>query len=216
MRAKLLGAVLAALIIPTAMAADVGKQGKIISASPPAAAEDIKWNRTGAYVGLLAGYDVSILKTEGIDFANGKLMAGGFVGYNYRLAGFIVGIEGDWIFTNISASSSSEELSLKASTDHLISIRVRAGIPLGPALLYVTAGPAWQHAKLTVNETTAREWHLGAAMGGGIEVELTRSLFVRAEALHYIFPANGAPLASFFESENQHTTVRLGLGFKLN
>jgi len=215
MRAKLLGAVLAALIIPTALAGDIGKQGKI-SASTVATAEEPKWHRGGAYIGALAGYDVSILKTEGIDFANGKLMGGAFAGYSWRVQGIILGLEADWIFTNISASSSTEELFLKASTDHLITARARAGIPLGPALIYLTAGPAWQHARLTVNEATAREWHLGAAVGGGIEVELTRSLFIRAEALHYIFPANGAPLASFFESENQHTTARIGLGFKLN
>jgi len=215
MRAKLLGAVLAALVIPTALAGDIGKQGKI-SASAPATAEEPKWHKGGVYVGILAGYDVQVLQTEGVDIANGKLMAGGFVGYNWRLGQFMLGVEGDWIFTGIKGSSATEELSISSSTNHLISLRARAGIPLGPALIYLTAGPAWQSIRITANEASERTWQIGAAIGGGAEVELSRSLAVRLEAIHYIFPNDGAPLSQLLDSENQHTTVRVGVVFKLN
>ena len=216
MRAKLLGAVLAALFAPLALAADVDRTGKV--AAPPAAQADegVKWNRTGAYVAALGGYDVSVLQVEEFDLNNGKLMAGGAIGYNWRFGSFVAGIEADWIFTGISASTGGDDVFLKASTEHLVTVRARAGVPAGPALLYVTAGPAWQQTKLTVGEVSDRTWQLGAAFGGGIEVELTRSMFVGLEALHYIFPNEGAPLSDFLDSENQHTTVRARLGFKLN
>ena len=143
------------------------------------------------------------------------------VGWNWRVSpSFVLGLEADWMFTGISASKTDEEVSLKASTDHLVSVRLRAGVPLGPALLYVTGGPAWQNSKLTVGEgegaTSERNWQLGAAFGGGAEVELTRSFGLRLEALHYVFPADGAPLSEWMDSENQHTTVRVGAVLKLN
>jgi outer membrane immunogenic protein len=218
MRAKLLGAVLAALLAPVAYAGDITKPGKII-ASPviSAAAQDNTWNRTGMYVGLLGAYDTTVLETEGIDLASGKLMAGAMVGWNFRVApAFVLGIEADWIFTGISTSKTDDEVFLKATTDHLISLRARAGIPIGPALLFVTAGPAWQHAKLTVGDTSDREWQLGAAFGGGAEVELSRAFAIRLEALHYVFPDDQAPLSDLLKSENQHTTIRAGAIFKLN
>ena len=216
MRAKLLGAVLAVLFAPLALAADVDRAGKIAAPVIARADDDgVKWNRTGAYVVGIVGYDVLKTDIEGLNFADGQIIGGGAVGYNWRLQGFVLGLEADWIFTGISASLGDEVL-LKASTEHLVTVRARAGLPAGPALLYLTAGPAWQQAKLTVGADSDRTWQLGGAFGGGIEVELTRSMFVGVEALHYIFPNDGAPLSDLFDSENQHTTVRARIGFKLN
>lgn len=220
MRAKLFGAALAAFIAPVALAGELPSNGKIV-ATTPAAADDHTWNRSGFYVGAIGAYDVTVLEAEGLDLASGNLMAGGVIGWNFRVApAFVLGLEADWIFTGISASSAADAVAIRASTDHLVSLRARAGIPLGPALLYATAGPAWQHAKLTLSEgedsVAERQWQLGLAVGGGAEVELSRSFAVRLEALHYVFPEDGAPLAQFLESENQHTTVRVGVGFKLN
>ena len=219
MRAKLLGAVLAALFAPLALAADVDRAGKV-AAPTVARADEPAWNRTGAYVGLVGAYDLALIDAEGLEAFNGKLMAGAFAGYNFRYQGIVLGLEADWMFTGISASHTADDVTIKATTDHLVSLRARAGIPMGPALLYLTGGPAWQNVKLTVSEgkelASEREWQLGLVLGGGIEAELTRALFLRLEALHYMFPADGAPLSQIFESENAHTAVRLGLGFKLN
>jgi outer membrane immunogenic protein len=218
MRAKLLGVALAALTFSTAFAGEMPRTGSIVA---KAQADDkaIQWNRTGLYVGLIGAYDVSVLEVDGIDFGSGKLMAGAVAGFNWRLpnTNFVLGIEGDWIFTGVSASSSTEEVSLKASTDHLLTLRARAGVALGPALLYLTGGPAWKNAKFTdlVEDATDRTWQLGWAFGGGAEVELTRAFAVRIEALHYVFPEDGAPL-SFLDSEDQRTAVRAGFVFKLN
>jgi len=90
MRAKLLGAVLAALFAPLALAADIDRAGKV-AAPTVARADEPAWNRTGAYVGAVGAYDISILQAEGFDLANGKLMAGALIGYNWRVAGFVFG-----------------------------------------------------------------------------------------------------------------------------
>jgi opacity protein-like surface antigen len=221
MRAKLLGAALAALLAPVAFAGDITPKGRV--AAPPAAhAQDVgHWSRTGLYVGLLGAYDTTVLEAEGIDLASGKLMAGALIGYNWRAApGLVLGVEADWMLTGVSASAGDDEVSIRASTDHLVSVRARAGVPLGPTLLFVTAGPAWQHAKLTVSQgedsTSDREWQQGAAFGGGAEVELSRALAVRLEALHYVFPEDEGPLRHLLDSENQHTIIRGGLTLKLN
>jgi outer membrane immunogenic protein len=213
MRAKLIGAALAALIAPMAFAGELPGKGSIAAPITTAQAED-SWNRTGFYAVAIGAYDTAVLEAEGFDLASGKLMAGAALGWNWRAGGVVLGMEADWIFTGISASGGDEEVAIRASTDHLVSVRARAGIPLGPALIYATAGPAWQHAKLTVGDASERTWHLGLAVGGGAEVELTRSFALRLEALHYAFPNDGAPLNEILDSENQHTTVRAGAVLK--
>jgi opacity protein-like surface antigen len=219
MRYRLAAAAAAFLFaFSVSFAADKGAPMGKIAAPAAQAQEPDKWNRAGPYVGILGAYDAYILQEEGgLDLAAGKLMAGGFAGYNFRCGTLVCGVEGDWLFTGISASSAAGELSVKASTQHLASLRLRAGVPLGPALLYVTAGPAFQHAKTTVNDDTSGGWRTGAAFGGGAEVELSRTLFVRLEALHYVFPEDGwSAVHEWLDSQNQHTTARVGVGFKLN
>jgi opacity protein-like surface antigen len=221
MRSKLLGVALAALTFSAAFAGELPGSGKIQAPVSKAHADEPNWNRTGMYVAAIGAYDVSVLNAEGFDLADGKLMAGAAVGWNWRVASNVVlGLEGDWMFTGVKGSREVDELVLRASMDHLASIRGRAGITAGPALLYLTLGPAWQSARLTIGEgddaVSERKWQLGVAFGGGAEVELTRSLALRLEALHYIFPNDGAPLSDFLDSDNQHTAVRAGVVFKLN
>ena len=216
MRAKLLGAVLAALFAPLALAGDITPKGKIAAPVAAQADETNQWHRSGFYLAALGAYDVTTLQVEGFDLASGKLMAGAELGYRHRMGAIVAGIAADWMFTGISASTEAEEVSLRASTNHLISVRAMAGVPFGPALVYVTAGPAWQHAKLSIEDGPSdRSWQLGAALGGGAEIELSRTLSIRLEALHDIFP-DDAPLSEILNSENQHTTVRAGVLFRLN
>lgn len=202
----------------SANAADKGPISRVAAQEQSASPE---WNRTGFYVGAVAGYSTLVLEAEGIDLANGKLMLAPLVGFNVRVSPqLVMGLEADWVFTDVGASSSIEGITVTTSSRHVISVRGRAGVPVGPALLYLTAGPAWQKTKIGatdgVESLSDSEWQLGLAGGGGIELELTRSLAVRAEALHYIWRDKDAPFADVLNSENQMTTARLGLVFKLN
>jgi outer membrane immunogenic protein len=216
---RILAAAAALCLGLAANAADKGGPvSRVMAQEQPSGNE---WNRTGFYLGAVGGYSTLVLEAEGLDLANGKLMLGGVAGFNARVSPqLVLGVEGDWIFTDVSASTTVEGITVTTSSRHLISLRARAGVPVGPALLYLTAGPAWQQAKLSATDGVAlvsdREWQLGAVGGGGIELELTRSLAVRLEALHYIFPRDGAPLEEFLRSDNQQTTARAGVIFKLN
>lgn len=214
MRAKLLGAVLAALCAPVALAGELPKQGHILPATPAAA--DDQPQRSNFYAGIVGGYGLSNVQVEGLDFADGKLIGGAMVGWNYRLSqGFMLGLEADWIFTGIAASTEVDELTIRASTDHLVSVRGRAGTYIGPVLLYGTLGPAWEHSRLQIGDISDRTWQLGLAAGGGAEIDLTKTIAVRLEAIHFMFP-NGGPFNTILDSDNQQTTVRAGIAFKLN
>jgi outer membrane immunogenic protein len=218
MYARLVGAALAVLCTVTfALAADKGQPNFL---DPPKETSDYGWNRSTGYVGAAGGYDVLVLDAEDLKLGDGKLIGCAFAGYNYRaMPRLIVGIEGDYCLTNIAASATDEEVTVKASTDFLASIRGRVGIPFGPALLFLTGGAAFTEQKVSVSDGPSdSEFLTGLVAGGGIEAELTQNLFVKLEALHYMFPDKAINLVEMEDVKlgKEHTVVRVGVGFKLN
>lgn len=195
----------------------------LMLAATPAQAEppshpDRSWHRTGFYVGVAGGYDIAQMQAETFKFADASLMGGGLVGVQVRLPDIVVGIEADYMFVDVKASLGGGSPTLTASASFLASVRARVGVPVGPALFYITGGPAFTENKLAVAGSADKEFLTGGVVGGGVEAELTRTLFVRLEGLHYMFPDKDVTLTpvGLFESQNQQTTVRLGVGFRLN
>lgn len=220
MRALLAAAIAACLLLIATPAGAEGVSWPNIPASSDAGGP--RWNRTTAYVGLTGGYDLAALQSDTFTFADNSLFGGAFAGFNARMGDqLVVGIEGDYLVTDIKGASGDGTVTITASTRYLATIRARVGVPVGPALLYVTGGPAFTQSKVAVTDGemsgAAKETLIGGAFGAGVEAELTKSLFVRLEGIHYIFPDKGVPFGSeMLNTENQQTTVRLGVGFKLN
>jgi outer membrane immunogenic protein len=224
MRARLLSAAVAAclaiILLPSCMAHAADKNMPLLS--PPAPDEGPSWNRTGWYVGALAGLDAAQLGVDGTALSDQQFQAGGMVGYNWRLADHLVaGVEGDWMFSNVKASATAGLTTLTIQNRNLASLRARVGMPMGPGLIYVTGGAAFADHKLTSDTLgivdTDQAWKVGLVVGAGVEMELTRSLFLRAEGLHYILPDDDHALGlGVLQSEDQQTVLRVGVGFKLN
>lgn len=217
MRAMLRAAVAACLLVSAcvpALAADKSGPERFLDdvQAPPA-----KHNRTAFYVGAVAGWGVANMEADTFQFSDATWLAGGFTGINIRIPSspIVIGLEGDYVFTDIEATPGAVVVS---RTKYLASVRARAGIAAGPAFFYLTGGPAFTEAKVDVGATGNSETLIGAALGGGVEAELTKVAFVRLEALHYIFPDKdlSCGVGCAFESRNQNTTARFAIGFKLN
>ncbi len=216
MRAIIGAACLLASSALPALGADTGGPIKLDDLQAPPA----KHNRSALYIGAVAGLTTAQLQAEPFEFADTSWLAGGFAGINIRVpdSPFVVGIEGDYLLTDVHGSAGNGVVTVTASTNYLASVRARAGVGIGPALLYVTGGPAFTESKVAAGGPTDKETLVGAALGMGAEAELTKVLFLRLEAMHYVFPDQdlSCGLACLAESKDQQTTVRLGLGFKLN
>lgn len=216
-RAALAACLISVVILApvAALAADTG--GPAFPSMEDLQAPPAKHNRTAFYVGLTAGGDVAQFEADTYKFSDTAWLAGGFVGFNVRLPSspFVVGMEGDYLWTDIKASPGSIVV---ATTHYLASVRARAGVGVGPALLYVTGGPAFTENKFSTSATD-RQFAIGAALGAGAEAEITKALFLRLEAIHYVFPDNDSTSCGsscLYTSKDQQTTVRFGVGFKLN
>lgn len=168
----------------------------------------------GFYVGAHAGYG---------DVQDGDLdggLGGIHGGYNYTAGQFLIGIEGDYTWSDISFEETENILGFNvtasASLDYLASIRARLGWLYGSnTLLYATAGYSWSEleAKVTISGVGSASGSLdldGAVLGGGIEYKFSNNFSARLEGLHYWAGNN-----DFDDEDGEINVIRAGLSYYL-
>src|SRR5262245_20747039 len=135
---KVLGLVGATLLFAgPALAADLGRP-------PPLKAAPLVpvFSWTGLYLGVHGGYGWS--SSDGLDLKGG--FGGGQVGYKYQINNFVLGIEGDIAWADISQIVNGIDpitllpLSATIKFDTLASLRGRLGVAFGTTLIYGTGG----------------------------------------------------------------------------
>lgn len=146
----------------------------------PAAAQ------SGPYIGLMAGYGIDKLSPAdggtSFDWAQSGAVGGAFAGIGAVVNGIYVGVEGDIAIKDVRASMSDGGYTVTSSADWQGTVRARAGLPMGPALIYGTIGLAMESSKISVTSAGSDSNMLyGLALGGGIEANITKTMFVRVD-----------------------------------
>ena len=203
--------------------------------APPVAPVAAPYSWTGSYAGINFGgawMDPSMSYT---DFANSgntfnsyvpanitaraSSMIGGFhAGYNWQAApNWVLGIEGDWDWTNLDASGTSaltralvgtvltDNVALKTKVNWLASVRGRLGYASNNWLLYATGGFAFADRDLNAQVhctgvapslcgapgqnimAAFSNTRAGAVVGGGIEFKPASNWTLGVEYLYYRF-----------------------------
>jgi outer membrane immunogenic protein len=180
---------------------------------------------TGIYVGVQGGAQWSDIDTDfNSGFSTRGVSGGGHVGFNWGLSGLVVGVEADANLDDASFSYSSVGNTTKLDTDWSGTVRARVGVPLGPALLYATAGYAWSDVSISDKSggMSASGTHRfdGIVYGVGAEAYVLPNLSVRLEALHFDYGSDQVSIAGAAggveEFDPSETVVRAGLTFHLN
>lgn len=181
----------------------------------PALAADYK---TGPYAGLTVGYSTSQINADGFALGQDGASVAGLAGFTFKAAGLVWGAEGDFGWGNVASSYTDGANTLKLSGRLQGSARARVGLPVGPALLYGTAGVAARETMIEANGVNGSDWLIGYVAGGGVEIQLTNTVQLRLEALHYGFPDAKITLDNIGTAkfDQQDTVVRAGITFGLN
>ena len=181
---------------------------------------------TGAYAGVHGGGAWGSIDFNSISSSDTSgWSGGGHAGYNLGFGGFVAGVEGDLNYDGSNASfafSGSGGGSLDSNWN--ATLRGRVGVPVGPALLYATAGFAWKGSTFVETDgagLSASQDHTftGAVYGIGAEAYVMPNMSVRLEALRYDYGAEKLSLsgvASAVEIDPSDTVVRAGVTFHLN
>jgi outer membrane immunogenic protein len=223
----------------------------LAAAAAPAHAQDMTW--TGVYIGANGGavdttsewhgnnvYQTVVDGGEGalsvvphndaiaVRQSHNELGGGGRVGFNWQAGSFVLGAEADATFfsfdrstTNTSAAAS---YTLRSHASNLETVRGRAGVAFGPAMVFATGGVAFSNLKhsftatdmsqvivdggegsqtigaATANLADASSSDTGWTVGGGAEVKVGGNLSIGLTLLHVDFGkehlADAAPPSS--------------------
>ena len=197
---------------------------------------------SGPYVGLNVGYggggeqydyDVVNLGIGGYDAQrNNGIVGGGQIGYNYAIYNcFIAGIEADFDGTSISGSAVLDQTAIYARVssrmDYFGTVRGRLGYAFDRVMLYATGGFAYANTTTDVsapnnginNQTS--HFHVGYAVGGGVEYAVTNNIMLRAEYLRLAYDVKlggGIDPAQMYHLQERPTEniVRAGVNYKFD
>jgi outer membrane immunogenic protein len=134
--------------------------------------------------------------TYGDDDGDG-FVGGGQIGYNYQIGSFVLGLEADLQFADLGGSNGTATFpatfpagfnpaGTAGGIDWFGTVRARAGVAFGQALIYATGGFAFGGADDDddrfglVNDDDVRT---GWALGGGVEYAFTNNLTLGIEGL---------------------------------
>ena len=214
--------------------------GASMSASP--------W--TGTYVGLQvgSGHSESGLKfcdtgscpapaisTFGTYYPSvDSILAGGYLGYNYQMGRFVLGVEADLMAAQGNDAYASQALPSigfghEVEQSYFGTLRARAGGLVSSQLLaFVTAGVAF--ADLTMDNPGCRTCGTGGTttfiddsftgwvIGGGLEYAASSSIHFKFEYLHSSFGEKDLTLGattSYTEKDLTNNQFRIGISTKL-
>ncbi|MEQ1711456.1 MAG: outer membrane beta-barrel protein [Hyphomicrobium sp.] len=206
----------------------------IALASPAVAQSPIAPIWSGMYAGIHGGGNWAEFKASqgGGSLGSSKEQAynfGGHLGFNVGLGLVVVGLEADLGIDTFSATSSGIVLgipvSAKAESTASGTARARVGLPIGPALLYATAGYAWVNISGKVDATGFASGRGSSSIDGivygiGAEMKVLPRVSVRVEALHFDYSKqrfDGTMLGGeTLEIDADTTVVRAGVSFAFN
>ena len=181
-----------------ALAADLPQPGPPPPRAPatyvPAPVPVFSW--TGIYIGVNGGYAFGdsnwsdpILGSTG-NFSTDGFLIGGTIGGNYQWGQFVLGIEADGDWQNLSGTTSVTAGSgcgagCTTQSDWLATVRGRAGYAFDRVLVYGTGGAAFgnvqaSYAALPFSSSTQTGWTAGA----GVEFAFTPNLTGKVEYLY--------------------------------
>jgi outer membrane immunogenic protein len=177
---------------------------------------------TGAYIGAHAGYaSLAAANTVSGVFAQSwtqtadGFMGGILVGYNFDLGDVVLGLEADAGFGFVKDTDTRPGLGPITFTDHgQHTFRGRAGMPLGPGLLYATGGFALADVWADSPAGRDKQFLMGFVVGAGFETIIHERLSLRAEYLYAgygeeTYRLGGTALKSDLDSHN----VRVGIAW---
>lgn len=219
-------AALAAAIVIGATAAAAADKGGPAAAAPMHATgmsePSMAGAHDGAYAGLLLGLNSNELRTEGLPaLADNGYFAGGVLGYGVTVNGLYVGLEFDAMLRDVGAHVVDGGTVVTMSDRWMGSGRARVGLPIGPALLYGTAGAAIQQSSLRAefggSSDSTQEYVWGFVGGVGAEVLITNTMKIGIEGLHYNWQEQEYELAGErVKIDQTDQLVRARITFKLN
>ncbi len=174
---------------------------------------------SGIYFGINGGYGFGqsswsdpILGSTG-NFNTSGWLAGGTLGGNYQWGQFVLGIEGDGDWQNLTGTTNSAAgtcgVGCTTQSEWLATVRGRAGYAFDRFLVYGTGGGAFGNLQASYGGLPfSSSTQIGWTAGGGVEFAFTPNLTAKVEYL-YVDLGSQSCAVGFCSTSGNPTTVTL-------
>lgn len=199
-------------------------------AAPPPAT----FNWTGFYVGVHGGYAwgehhvADDNPTVAYEMETDGFLGGAQVGFDYQFGNFVLGVEGDISWGDMSTRANNVGLGLDATfeADYIASLRARLGYSMQSLLLYATGGAAFAQFTDANYFTGGTPFgqpfdhdETGWTIGLGAEFPLGPKWTMKVDYLHYEFDSVETAPTAFWGIGRDHfdtemDSVRVGINFR--
>jgi outer membrane immunogenic protein len=226
MKLKLLGTALAAMTLLatafSAQAADIPLP--VYKGARPVVAY---YNWTGFYVGINGGYGWGTSTWSlppGAGIRPKGWLFGGTIGYNYQMGSIVLGLEGDWDWSNVKGSVACAVVAICTTENRwLATFRGRFGYAFDRWLPYVTAGGAYGNIKASLSvpigglAVSSDESNLGWTVGAGLEYAFLGNWTAKLEYLYVDLGSVNLGIAPIVNNVSfKENIVRAGLNYKFS
>lgn len=144
--------------------------------------------RPGPYAGIELGASSEQLSQSSLDLSKQGVQAGGVAGWTFRTADLVLGFEGAFGWNGVTGKWGDGTATIKSDGSWRAGLRARAGVPFGPALIFVTTGPTFQHLSTSVETVggslSDSKLLYGIAAGAGVDLQITSTLALRISGEH--------------------------------
>jgi len=211
-------------LVHVASAADMPTKGPVFKAAK--ASPTYNWG--GFYAGAHVGYLWSSTQVQdtGVvvepNAATNGIVGGGLAGYNYQIGEVVIGLEGDFGWSNAHGTGFAVPVFSPNQYDLTWTGHVRGRLGYapsqGPWLLYVAGGLAIARFTFTDGETMDKisSTYTGGSFGGGVEYGFTNMIIGRAEFLYdnYRMASSLIVLHDYTAKLQNASTARGAITFK--
>lgn len=169
-----------------AVAADAQAPLNNVSAGIKSAEFDWSGFYAGVNFGHGAGEGASVFTLGGNSYYGG-ILGGVQAGYNIEMSGVVVGLEGDFQFSDVKHRRElGAGVKGTAGFNSFGTVRARVGVDMGSFMPYITGGVAYASMGYNVDTVnlSASDTAWGGTIGAGIEAALTDSISFKAEYLY--------------------------------
>lgn len=211
----------ASLVASNAYAADLAPVYKAAPVVAPV------YNWTGLYVGGHVGYGwgetnvaptgIAGLIAEPFKTSTDSWFAGVTAGYNYQVQRLVIGVEGEWSWSDINGSSNTNFLlglpipggasaGGSYSNNWIATAAMRLGVAFDTVLVYGKFGAAWANNDYALNaslpiigfnyNSSVSETEAGWLIGGGVEWAFGGNWSAKVEAAYMDFGQKNRSFAS--------------------
>lgn len=224
-----------ALSIGAADAADLGKD-PLLAAAPAIEALGHDW--TGLYFGGHAGYGWSRLSASSLfdptdpddpiesDSLRFRGALGGFQGgYNIQFGMWVLGIEGEYSWSDMRETVVIDDDALHVKADWLVTASGRVGAAFDQLLIYAKVGGAWTRDHYTATDdgvpASGSARRSGWLVGGGVEYAFLDNWSAKIEYNYLDFGSRAVTVVSATDAETGNVdltmhTVKVGVNYRFN